>query len=1037
MSIYLRQGFYIMRFKDRVLLLILISLVSSVAVFAQSTGTVTGQVTDILGAVVPGTTVTAVSPDGKEKQTVTNSRGEYSINGLAPGKYTVKAIAPKFALYENAEVMISAGERSEIVIVLTVSGVEESVDVSNENTVTTDADNNANATVIKGKDLDALPDDPDELQAALQALAGSAAGPNGGQIYIDGFTGGQLPSKDSIREIRINQNPFSAEFDRLGFGRIEILTKPGTDKFRGSLFGSFNDESLNSRNPFAANRAPTQSRNFGGNISGPVQKGKSSFSLEVSNRDNDNNAIINAQILDPSLNIVNFRQDVRQPTKRFSVSPRFDLAINDKNTLVARYSFTNSSSNNQGIGDTSLPSRIYKTTSRENEIRLTETMIINPKTVNETRFEFSQVNRDQKGDNTIPTINVASSFIGGGAQIGLSYNHNRTWEVNNFTSTSLGKAHSVKFGFKLRNVRLTDRSENNFGGTFIFPGIPEVRDPAGCFPVSPTCVVLIPGMTSIDQYRNKLLGTIDPRYNFNPTQFSITTGDPLADVSQYETGLYFTDDWRLSPALVLSYGLRYENQTNISSKFNFAPRFGFAYSPGAGGARAPKTVFRGGAGIFYDRFSENFTLQADRFDGVKQLNLLVSANETDPDLREVALELLAQPVFTLGGVTNVPTAQQILDVLPASSTIRRVSPVLQAPYTMQAAVGVERQLPAQLKTTLTTYFIMSKTLHQLRSVNVNAPVCPLQTNCDTAPRPDLTLGNINEYDSSGTIVQKQMIVNFRTTLSQKFSMSGNYRLGFANSDTDGAASSPAYAYDFTGEYGRSSFDIRHSFTIFGNVTLPWNVSLNPFIIATSGRPFNIVRGLDANGDGLFTERPTFGELQTKCSNLQLTNSFCSIGNNDLNSIIPRNYGVGPSTLSVNLRVGKTFGFGRTQGAQTGGTGRQGQGSGGTGGQPVMIGTPGGGPVSSGSGSGGPGGGGMRMGGAGFGGDARKPYNLNIGVNFSNLFNKVNLGTPIGNLASSRFGQSTSTSGGFGGFGGFGGGTSGPNRRIELQMRFSW
>ena len=255
-----------------ILLLVLISLVSSGAAFSQSTGGITGQVTDSLGAVVPGTTVTAVSADGKEKQAIANSRGEYSINGLAPGKYTVKAIAPKFALYENAEINITAGERSELVIVLTVSGVEESVDVSNENTVSNDADNNANATVIKGKDLDALPDDPDELQAALQALAGSAAGPNGGQIYIDGFTGGQLPSKDSIREIRINQNPFSAEFDRLGFGRIEILTKPGTDKFRGSLFGSFNDESLNSRNPFAANRAPTQSRSFGGNISGPDPK---------------------------------------------------------------------------------------------------------------------------------------------------------------------------------------------------------------------------------------------------------------------------------------------------------------------------------------------------------------------------------------------------------------------------------------------------------------------------------------------------------------------------------------------------------------------------------------------------------------------------------------------------------------------------------------------------------------------------------------------------------------------------------------------
>src|SRR5438046_6939842 len=156
------------------------------------------------------------------------------------------------------------------------------------------ASSNVGAIVMKGAELEALSDDPDDLQADLQALAVPSAGPNGGQIYIDGFTGGNLPPKESIREIRINSNPFSAEFDRLGFGRIEILTKPGSDKFRGNAFFNFNDESLNSRNPFAINRAPSQMRFFGGNFSGPIQKGKSSFFLEVSNRDSDDTPVLNA-----------------------------------------------------------------------------------------------------------------------------------------------------------------------------------------------------------------------------------------------------------------------------------------------------------------------------------------------------------------------------------------------------------------------------------------------------------------------------------------------------------------------------------------------------------------------------------------------------------------------------------------------------------------------------------------------------------------------------------------------------------------------
>jgi hypothetical protein len=996
-------------------------------VFGQAAGSISGQVVDTLGAVVVGATVTAVGTDGKEKQAISNSRGEYTVTGLPPGTYTVKSIAPKFALYENAEVTVTAGLRTELSIVLTVAGVEENVEVTNENKVSTDAENNADATVIKGKDLDALPDDPDELQAALQALAGASAGPNGGQIYIDGFTGGQMPPKDSIREIRINQNPFSAEYDRLGFGRIEILTKPGTDKWRGQVSANFNDESLNSRNPFARNRAPSQLRFFSGNISGPVQKKKSSFFLDFSKRDVDNNSVVNAQILGPApeFNVIGFRQDIRVPTKRLSIGPRFDYQINDKNTLVARYSFTKSDADNQGIGNTSLPSRAYKTKSTEHELRLTETAILNAKTVNETRFQYGFERREQLGDNSIPTISVPAAFVGGGSQIGLSFTRNHSWELSNFTTTSLGKnsQHSIKFGVRLRGVRLSDRSENNFGGTFTFPGY------AGPEPIDPQYDLNGDGLLSpIEQYRASVLGAVGTQYD--PSQFSVNTGNPLESVSQFDAGLFVTDDWKVSPSLLLSFGLRYENQTNIHSNFNFAPRIGFAWSPGAGGAKAPKTVFRGGAGVFYDRFSENLTLQAERFNGENQLSLLVLSNDPDPARQAAARMLLAQPVFTQNNVTNIPTAEEIMAALPQSNTTRRVSPILEAPYTLQAALGVERQLP--YKTTLGAYFITTRTLHQLRSRNINAPVCSASGNCTGASRPDPSQADIYEYESSGSLRQNQLIVNFRTNFSTKFSLFGNYRLGFAKGDTDGAGTFPAYSYDLTGEFGRSSFDTRHTFIIGGNLTAPWGVSFNPFIIASSGRPFNITSGIDVNKDGLFTDRPTFAQLQSRCVELGLTTPYCSIGSNDPNATLPRNFGEGPSYFSVNLRVGKNFGFGKAPADRTANN-RSGQRQG-----------AGAGPGAFGGGRGGRGGGGggNRGGGSGgFGGgaDSRKPYNLNVGVNFTNLFNTVNYGSPDGSLVSNRFGQSTGTAGGFGGFGpgGFGGGGGAANRRVELQLRFSW
>ena len=954
---------------------------------AQQQGSIAGQVQDTLGGVIVGATVTITSEDGRERTTTSNQRGEFTVSGLAAGRYKVTVFAPNFALYDNEEVDVTAGRPTELTVFLTVEVVEEVVEVAPEQEVSTDPGGNLSATVLKGADIDALPDDPDELEAALQALAGPAAGPGGGQIYIDGFTGGRLPPREAIREIRINQNPFSAEYDRLGFGRIEILTRPGFDRFRGSAFTNFNDSRFNSRNPFAPNRAPGQTRFFGGNISGPIQQGRSSFFFDINNRDIDSNRIINAIVLDQDLNAIPFQQDVKVPTKRFSMSPRFDYQINTNNTLQFRYNFSRFSSLNQGVGDLTLPSRAFETSQTGHEFRITETMIINARTINETRFQYDFNDREQSGDNSVPTINVGSAFVGGGSQVGRSFNRSHGWELQNYTTTSLGKAseHSIKFGVRIRGSNITDRSESNFGGSFSF--------------------------INLDAYRETILG------NAFPTSFTVTTGNPEQKVSQTDIGLFITDDWRVNQGLTLSFGLRYENQTNVNDSLNFAPRLSFAWAPGAGGARAPKTVLRGGFGIFYDRFSENLTLQARRFDGTGQLSLLVNSFDPDPVRRAAAINLLQQAVFSVDGVTNVPTAQQILAVLPQSNTLRTISPDLQSPYMMQGALGVERQLPR--RTSVSVFYITSRTLHVLRARNINAPICPEQIDCLDAPRPMPDAGDLYQYESSGILNQNRIFTNIRSQLTNDITIWGNYSLGFTKGDSDGAFSFPAYSYDLSGEYGRASSDVRHNFVIGGSFNLPYGFTLNPFINANSGSPFNIVRGIDTNGDGLLTERPTFGELAARCSQLGLNNPFCDIGSNDPNQVIPRNYADGPKFFNVNLRVGKNFGFGSAapSAADTAGPGA-GRGPGG-GGFPGM-------------GRGGRGGGGR----GGFGGGSGRPYNLNVSVQFSNLLNTVNFASPVGNMASSRFGQFTRTQGGFGGWGGFGGSGS-ANRSITLQARFSW
>jgi hypothetical protein len=232
---------------------------------------------------------------------------------------------------------------------------EITVSDTSQNQVSTEAASNVSALVLRQEDLDSLPDDPDDLHADLEALAGPSAGPGGNQIFIDGFTGGRLPPKSSIREIRINSNPFSSEYDKLGFGRIEIFTKPGTDKFHGQGYFGMSDDVWNSRNPFLATKPPFRTELFGGNVSGPLTK-RASFFVDVDRRNIDDNGIVNATI--PTADFLNTRllqSYYPTPQRRTTVSPRVDYKLNDRNTLSFRYAYLENDRLLTGIGQFNVP----------------------------------------------------------------------------------------------------------------------------------------------------------------------------------------------------------------------------------------------------------------------------------------------------------------------------------------------------------------------------------------------------------------------------------------------------------------------------------------------------------------------------------------------------------------------------------------------------------------------------------------------------------------------------------------------------------
>lgn len=266
---------------------------------AQQAATVHGTVADPTGAVIPGATVTLTPASGKAIVVSTQGDGSYALPSVPPGVYSETVTMQGFASYAKQNVRVAAGQALSADVKLAIQEQSQQVNVSAESaTVGVDPDSNASATVITGKDLDALSDDPDELESELTALAGPSAGPNGGQIYVDGFTGGQLPPKSSIREVRVNQNPFSAQYDKLGYGRVEIFTKPGTDKYHGNFQMQGNANFLNTSNPFLGDtpQLPYHTLFMMGNITGPMSS-KSSFSLGGSHRDIEQNTIFDGTLL--------------------------------------------------------------------------------------------------------------------------------------------------------------------------------------------------------------------------------------------------------------------------------------------------------------------------------------------------------------------------------------------------------------------------------------------------------------------------------------------------------------------------------------------------------------------------------------------------------------------------------------------------------------------------------------------------------------------------------------------------------------------
>jgi hypothetical protein len=1010
---------------------------ATAAAAPATAGTLHGHVADQTGALIPGAQVTVTTAKGgKVAQTSADAAGGYSVKGLAAGSYVIQATYEGFAPFVSQPIPLTAGQVKNVDIKMAIEEAQQQVVVSDEGTpqVSVEAGQNSNAIVLKGSDLDALSDDPDELSNELTALAGPSAGPNGGQIYIDGFTGGTLPPKSAIREIRINQNPFSAEFDRLGYGRIEILTKPGTDTLHGRFFVQGNDDAFNTGNPFTKVIPAYHSIQGNGTISGALSK-KASFFLSVEERNNQDASIYTVQTADesgsgvwyvPTVNgntndITAMTGSLFAPSTHTEVSPRIDLQLGQKNTLTLRYQFARNASSG-ALGSTSLPTQTTSSDTIDHTVQISDSQIISDRVVNETRFEYERSDSSDTSASTLPSLGVPGFFNAGGNNAQRDSGDSDHFELQNITTMTAG-THAIKFGAWLRDNHEATTTNGGFNGSFSFA---TVYDYAGALNKLATGVACPTSPSSNDI----TCGTTNA-----PNKLNYTSGPMGFAGNVFDGALYFQDDWKVRSYLTVSGGLRWETQNHIADHDDWAPRVAFAYAlDGHKKGAVSKTVLRGGFGIFYDRFGIVDLMGLEQFSGIQgksQVQTVIS-NPT---------------CFDPTSLSNA-IAQGCGAASQSVSQINTVVPTYHSPYTEQFGATLERQLTKTA--TLTFTYLHSFGVHQLVTRDANAYLpgtYEFGSTTLTGVRPDPNLGIVDQYFPEAVFKQNQLIVNARAVVSKNFNVFGFYNITDAHSD-GGAGGNPSNSYNLTQDYGRAGFVRPQMLFLMGTYNGPWGLSFNPFLIAQAGRPFNVTTENDLTGDNFFNDRPGLASASDCAATAgPQPSQFAQTPFGCLDTIpgagetlFPINHGNSPSSVAMNLRVSRAWGLGPKVEA-TGGPNQSG-----------------GGPPPPGGGAGRGGGGGGRGGGfGGFGGpmgggrggpfggtNTGRKYALTFSAQALNLFNDIDYGTPSGAVApawdsstgitgpGSRFEKSTSLASGM-----FASPSGSAARRIFIQAAFQF
>ena len=776
---------------------------------AATSASLAGIVHDSTGAAVASATVTL--ENGTTAQSSAN--GHFEFRCVPVGAHHLHITAESFA---DADVDLTR-PKQDVALTLIPQQVEQAIDVTGDAPAhgVDNTENTGASRTIQGDTLKELAEDPDDLKRQLQQLtAGNGGNPSSAIITVDGFqTEAQLPPKAAIAYIRINPDPFSAEYQEPPYegGRVEVYTKPGASRYHGALFMAYGGSALNARDPFSTSKGTIGKQRYGAELSGPVRKLGSDFALALQHRTIDTVAVVNAVSLDSAGNQVTVNQTVPTPQSQWSASARLAWQLGAKNTFISNYTATTNNLSNLGVGGNSLAEQGYGSADYEHVIRVTNITTVSPHIMHEGRISFAWSGTNFTPVSLAPQVQVSGAFSGGGAPLGAQRDHELLTNIFDDAIVTLGN-HTVKFGTDMRIARMRMQNQQNTNGTYTFGGgnAPMLDASGNATGASET-------ITALEQYRraqrNLPGGT--------PTAYTVVTGSSTINFTQVRANFFVQEDWKLRPNLKLSGGLRYQAQNRPSVPFTLIPRAGITWSPD----KKQEWTFRLHAGMFGERYSTRDAIEFERLGNPVRQSLLTYAPTS-----------YTNPLGTGGNVIR---------------TVRTFAPNYTAAFFSEVAFGAEHA-GKKLTEGVDYYILRLWNVPWVRNINT-----PLNGN-PYGPRPFAPNLNILQSQNAGMGSGRAIFahVGLQNYKPASFFL-GYVYVAINDYGDDDTFDQPQSNTSNAGEMAPRANQSRHNVFMNGTLHLPLKLDLSTEANGRSNRAFNITTGFDNNGDGNFNDRPQF------------------------------------------------------------------------------------------------------------------------------------------------------------------------------------